>query len=48
MNTRLFLILWLFVAMVFAGDPLPNFTGKWILDAKQSQMGQAPGPGRGM
>lgn len=47
MKTKMLFSLWILAGVVFAGDPVPNFTGKWILDAKRSQVGQATGPGRG-
>ncbi len=47
MKTKMFLWMGIFVGMAFAGANVPNFTGKWVLDAKRSQVGQASGPGRG-
>lgn len=47
MKTKMFFSLWILAGLVFAGDVVTNFTGKWILDTKRSQVGQATGPGRG-
>lgn len=47
MKTKLFFWVGLLGGLVFAGGNIPNFTGKWVLDAKRSQVGQAQGPGRG-